>query len=380
MPAVSKSKPLSVKENPIPFASDAEMILSCLPIGPTALRKLLQEKSAAEILENPPENLKEWKTLVNLTELKKKLSACGSRFVSTPKVSPCLLDLPDAPLGLFAKGPLDISTLFNCVAIFGTRQPTEYGKKFAHELAGFLAERAIPVISGLALGIDAAAHQGALDAQGPTVGVLGNGIDIVYPSENKKLFEAVGKKGLLLSEFSPGRPPDRQTFPRRNRIIVALASAVVVVESDMSGGAMITAEIAQKMGRRIFALPGRIDQPTSRGPHKLIQNGATLIASPEDFYRQFTNLPAPTQSELFDEGKEGKDPAKNSKTKRKANLPKRKPNLAPELAALNEGEALSPDELSRRSNTPIEKISSMLLMLEMEGTLTKRLDGKYEVS
>ena len=181
------------------------------------------------------------------------------------------------------------------MAIVGTRQPTEYGKRFAFGLAGFLAERAIPVVSGLAIGIDTAAHQGALDAEGATVGVLGTGIDLVYPAENKKLFDGVSRTGLILSELPLGRPPDRITFPRRNRLIVALAKAIVVVESDLTGGAMITAGIAKKLGRRLFALPGRVDQPTSRGSHKLIQEGASLIISPDDFYRQFSNLPPPVQ-------------------------------------------------------------------------------------
>lgn len=358
--------------------SDAELILACLPIGPAALRRLLENTTAPKILANPPEQLKDWQRLVNPATLKKQLEKLSVRFVPSKRVSPSLLDLSDAPVGLFSKGPLDISALFNGVAIVGTRRQTEYGKKFAYDLAFYLAERAIPVISGLALGIDAAAHQGALDANGPTVGVLGNGIDIVYPPENRELFDAVSRRGLILSEYPLGRQPDRTSFPRRNRIIAALSGAVVVIESDLTGGAMITAEITRKLGRRLFALPGRIDQPTSRGPHKLIQEGASLITSPEDFYRQLTNLPSLAQEELFAQDSKGSPAAKKSPGK-KASTPRPKTVLPPELSLLSEGGALSPDEISLRTHTPISKLSPMLLQLEMDGSITKRLDGKYEV-
>jgi DNA processing protein len=346
---------------------DAEMILSCLPIGQSRVREWLRESSAPELLANPPEEIKDWKKQINLDELKEKLKKNSARWVPAKKISPFLLDLSDAPLGLFAKGPFDPSSIFNSVAIVGTRQPTEYGKKFARELASYLAQRAVPVVSGLALGIDAAAHQGALEAEGSTIGVLGTGIDIVYPAENKQLFDGLSKTGLLLSEFPFGRPPDRTGFPRRNRLIVALASAVVVVESDEAGGAMITASIAKKLGRRLFALPGRVDQATARGPHKLIQDGATLVTSPEDFYRCFTNRPPPLQPDLFDD--ESAFPAVRKVVKSE---------MPGELVFLEEGDALSLDEISAKSKIPIVRLSALVMDLELRGLLSKRLDGKYE--
>jgi len=329
---------------------EAEMILASLPVGAAKVREWLKDLSASELLSSPPEELKDWKEQVNLAELKAKLRSHSARWIPAKNVSPRLLDLTDAPLGLFAKGHFDISSIFNSVAIVGTRQPTEYGKKFARELAYYLAERAIPVISGLALGIDAEAHRGALDAEGTTIGILGTGIDIVYPAENKGLFDSLAQKGLLLSEFPFGRPPDRIGFPRRNRLIVALASAVVVVESDETGGAMITASIAKKLGRRIFALPGRIDQPTARGPHKLIQEGGALVTSPEDFYRQFTNRPPASQQSLFED----------------------------ESVPLEKKSVSARDEISRKSKLPVARLSALVMDLELRGLLSKRLDGRYE--
>jgi DNA processing protein len=278
-----------------------------------------------------------------------------------------LSDLSSPPKQLYFQGLVDItspSVLQNAVAIVGTRKPSEYGKNFAYELAKFLASRQSTVISGLALGIDAAAHRGSLDGNGTTIAVLGTGMDIIYPRENKDLFTEISQRGLLLTEFKNGQPPEKYTFPMRNRIIAALANALVVVESDETGGAMITASLARKIGRRVFALPGRVDQSTSRGPNKLIQQGATLITSVEDFWEQFTQ---PFQPELFS----GK-----TSQKKKSVAPK---NLPPELQTLLEGVPLSVDELAQKSNTPVEKLMGIILTQEIEGNIARRLDGKYEI-
>ncbi len=303
--------------------------------------------------------------------LGEKRDCFKAHLIDNEELPRFLREMKGAPKQLFAEGPLKLSELENAVAIVGTRRPTEYGKRFAQALAGFLAERGVAVVSGLALGIDAAAHEGALENGGATVAVLGTGLDTAYPAENRKLFDEIAKRGLLLTEFAAGTPPERKNFPLRNRLIVALSRAVVVVESDDHGGAMITAELARKMGRRLFALPGRVDQPTSRGPHQLIRTGATLITSPEDFYRA---LHETQQEEL---------PLINStppKTKLKRSPKKSTPKavLPPELSALAEGEALELEELAERSGRPIAELMGLLLQMELQGSITKRLDGRYE--
>jgi len=245
--------------------------------------------------------------------------------------------------------------------------PTEYGLKFARACGEFLASKGITIVSGLALGIDAAAHRGALDAGGNTVGVRGTGIDVIYPKENKDLFKEMAAKGMILTEFFAGTGSLAKNFPMRNRLVASISRAVVVIESDIEGGAMITADMAKKMGRRLFALPGRVDQVTSAGPNKLIQEGATLITSPQELW-QFLNNPHQTQ--LL--------PRVPAKRKKGQKTQTRAFTLPPELAALSHGDALSLDELAAKSKTSVSQLMMILLTQELEGSIVKRLDGKYE--
>lgn len=321
------------------------------------LKKLVQNKNEKE--------KKREEDFIRLGSL--KLRETPTTTVTPENFPPQLGDLSNPPKQLYCQGMLDLAKITNAVAVVGTRQASEYGLKFARELGYFLASKDIPVISGLALGVDTAAHEGALEAKGPTVAVLGTGLDIVYPRENKKLFERMASQGLLITEFPLGQPPDKWTFPARNRIVAALARALVVVESDLEGGAMITADMAQKLGRRIFALPGRVDQPAARGPNKLIQQGATLINSPEEFF-YFLNNPNLTVGTAV-------LPLRQSK-KRKTQT--RAFALPPELAILAEGQPMTLDELAERSGRPIGALMMLLLEQEMGGAVVKRLDGRYE--
>ena len=189
------------------------------------------------------------------------------------------------PTGLWAQGPVRLP-VDRMIGIVGTRRATEYGRRMAHDLAFDLAAEGWAIVSGLASGIDAAAHRGALAAPGTTIGVLGCGVDQVYPLANRGLYETIRRRGLLISEYSPGQTPRKFHFPERNRIIAALSSAVVVVQAGEKSGALITAGMALDLGREILAVPGAADQLVSRGVHQLIRDGAAIVETARDVLEQ----------------------------------------------------------------------------------------------
>ena len=192
--------------------------------------------------------------------------------------------LADPPPVLFARGRLEL-LLRPSVTIVGSRRSTAYGRRSAEALAAQMALRGITVVSGLALGIDGASHRGALEAGGDTIAVLGSGVDLIQPASHRRLGERIGREGLLLSEFLPGEPARPHHFPRRNRILAGLSGAVVVVEAAEKSGALITVEHALDLGRDVYAVPGALDAPQSRGCNTLIRQGAQVITSPEEFGR-----------------------------------------------------------------------------------------------
>jgi DNA processing protein len=192
-----------------------------------------------------------------------------------------LREVPAAPDRLWVRGRLvDEDAL--AIAIVGSRRATPFGLELAERLAGDLAARGITVVSGLARGIDSAAHRGALEAGGRTIAVLGCGVDVVYPPENRRLAARIAERGALLSQFAPGAPALAHHFPVRNRIIAGLALGVVVVEAAEQSGTLITAGHAGDLGREVMAMPGRAGAPTSRGTHRLIRDGAALVEDWED--------------------------------------------------------------------------------------------------
>ena len=192
-----------------------------------------------------------------------------------------LTDLPDPPAWLFYAGDLGMLT-DPIVAIVGTRNATAYGERMTRAIASALARGGACVVSGMARGIDGCAHRAALEAGGRTVAVLGTGIDIAYPAAHRALHAAIGEKGLLLSELMPGDKANGGSFPRRNRIIAALATATIVIEAGVKSGALITATHALELGRAVAAVPGPIDSPQSAGSNELIRDGAVVIASVAD--------------------------------------------------------------------------------------------------
>lgn len=191
------------------------------------------------------------------------------------------MPLPDRPLRLFARGRTELPAR-PCVAIVGTRRATAYGERATRAIACVLARAGVCVVSGLARGIDGAAHRAALEVGGDTIAVLGTGLDVVYPSAHRALQRQIGERGLLLSELLPGDRADAGSFPRRNRIIAALARAVIIVEAGVGSGALITADYALEFGRDVAVVPGPIDAPQSAGSNRLLCDGATPICQPLD--------------------------------------------------------------------------------------------------
>lgn len=187
----------------------------------------------------------------------------------------------DAPAVLHVRGRFEDSDAL-AVAIVGSRRATPYGLEQADLLAADLAARGVTIVSGLARGIDAAAHRGALRVGGRTIAVLGSGVDVIYPPEHRRLADEVAERGAVVSQFAPGTPPLPQNFPIRNRVIAALSRAVVVVEAAEQSGSLITARLAAELGREVLAVPGRVTSPESRGANRLIQDGAAVVMGWED--------------------------------------------------------------------------------------------------
>jgi DNA processing protein len=212
---------------------------------------------------------------------------------------PLLQEIPDPPPVLYVKGTIEPRDL-NALAIVGSRRCSFYGREQSERFAALLAGAAITVVSGGARGIDSAAHRGALShPNGRTIAVLGSGIDVPYPPENTKLFEQIAERGAVISEYSLGTPPVAENFPRRNRIVSGISRGVLVVEADDRSGALITARQAcEDHGRPVFAVPGRVDNKLSSGPHRLIREGATLVTCLEEIVEGLGPLPQSVQEPI----------------------------------------------------------------------------------
>jgi len=268
---------------------------------------------------------------------------------------PLLRELPDAPPVLFVKGTLLDADRW-AVAFVGTRRATAYGREVTRQLVASLAGAGITIVSGLALGIDAAAHKAALDAGGRTIAVLGCGIDRVYPPEHRKLAADIVNNGALITEFPLGTEPEGKNFPVRNRLISGLSLGVVVVEAPLNSGALLTADFAAEQGRDVFAVPGNVTSPASAGTNRLIQNGAKLVVSADDILDELnlTRTTVETQTQV-------RQIAPDSP-------------LEAALAALLEDEPLHIDDLVERSGLPITAVSSTLALMELKG-MVQRQEG-----
>lgn len=208
-----------------------------------------------------------------------RLEQMGAQVVTIADADypPLLREIYDPPIAIYVRGDLSVVINTPCLAVVGSRRCSTYGVNASQSLARALAEQGVTIISGLARGIDAAAHRGALEAGGKTIGVIGTGLDVTYPKEHAKLTEEVMTSGAVISEFPLGTPPLAQNFPYRNRILSGLCFGVLIVEAAEQSGSLITARLAYEQGREVFAVPGNITSQTSFGPNFLIKDGAKLV-------------------------------------------------------------------------------------------------------
>jgi len=283
----------------------------------------------------------------------RKLRSSGARLVTFTAADypKSLFEIADPPPFLYVRG--ELSACGPAIAIVGSRRATTSGLLTTRRLAEELGRHGVAVISGMARGVDTAAHKGALQAGGRTTGVLGCGIDKVYPPENRSLFTDMAAKGCLVSEFPLGTLPLAENFPRRNRIISGLSQGVLVVEAAENSGSLLTAQFALEHGRDVFAVPGNISSPTSRGTNRLIKQGAKLVDCVEDILEELSGLRSITAGESTD--------------------PKpRQFALTAREAALYELLARSPlhiDDIINQTELTAAEVSSMLLHLELKGAI-----------
>ncbi len=368
----------------------AYLVLNSLPdIGPITTNRLLEAlggdpgrifAASAKELESVrgvgpkiSANLLRWRELVDIEREEERLREAGADFLcrSDAAYPPLLRELADAPLGLYRRGGYAFDR--PAVAIVGSRRTTLYGQATARMLGRELARLGFCVVSGLARGIDTFAHEGALEGGGVTAAVLGTGIDLVYPPENLKLYQRIeAEGGAILSEFPFGRRADKQSFAMRNRIVAGMARAIIVVESDVSGGSMITAKFAGEQGRLVFAVPGRIDQPSSAGCHQLIRDGATLLTSVDDVLSELNYL------EGFGPAGVGRIPDKTAASGAKPDLAGLSADEARVLGCFAGGAMLSPDALVEATGLGSAALAATLMMLELKRRLVRRADGSYE--
>lgn len=360
--------------------TEAYQALNMIPaIGPVRVRALLQrfgspeavlQARGADLREVPGlgretvQNLLDWEKFADLDSEQKLAGDMGVSVIDceAPEYPALLKEIHDPPLVLYVWGDL-AGRDRHAVGVVGGRKPSHYGAQCAKKLSFQLAHAGLTVVSGLARGIDTAAHQAAVAAHGRTVAVIGAGLAELYPPENRPLAERITDgHGAVVSEFPLRTKPDRQTFPMRNRIISGWGASLLVVEAGANSGALITANQAGEQGRSIYAVPGPIDRPTCLGSNRLIQQGAKLVMDAADLLEDLEMLLPPSQSGDLE--------------------PSRPPvELSPEedkvYAAMGEDETPI-DHITEKSGLPSSTVSSTLLRLEMK-RLVKSLPGKYFV-
>jgi len=282
-----------------------------------------------------------------------------------------LAETEGAPIALYALGDLDLINMPQ-LAIVGSRTPTASGRDAAEEFGRHLASKGVVVTSGLALGVDAAAHQGALKAGGMTIAVCGTGLDRVYPRANHGLAQQIAEQGLLLSEFPLGTAVNAHNFPKRNRVISALSLGTLVVEAAVRSGSLITARYASEQGREVFAMPGSIHNPLARGCHKLIRDGAKLVENAAHVFEELAPQLGQAGRDLAKQAAAEVDRAGARQAAAQASLAEQNPVLS-----VMEYEPISVDQLVQKSGLTAAEVSSMLMVLELEGQVAKTPTGEF---
>ncbi|MGI6308788.1 MAG: DNA-processing protein DprA [Dethiobacteria bacterium] len=348
--------------------------LNLLPsLGPVRIKKLIQHFGTPEqvwkatrqdLLEvkgftlNLREKILQERQNIHPGKSWDKVLQRGYSFVTweDSHYPPLLREIYDPPPLLYYCGNIDIVNGY-CLAIVGSRRHTVYGREIAYKFASGLSSYGLTVVSGMARGIDTWAHKGTLDAGGKTAAVLGCGLDICYPPENKAVKKKIEDSGVLISEFPPGYRPLPPNFPRRNRIISGLSLGTLVIEAGEKSGALITADFALEQGREVFAIPGGIASPYSRGCHKLIKEGAKLVEKMEDILEELS-ITVPVKD---------------------VSSPQQKQEFNPDERKLLEYipfEPLALEDLVALSKMPLSLLNALLLELELKGAI-KQLPGKY---
>jgi len=315
------------------------------------LRAVVSEKIALEIGQGVDETgLQD--TLTWLAQANNHLVTLAD--ADYPKA---LLEIADPPPLLYAKGNLALLNKLS-IAIVGSRNASVQGEKNAEAFAQGLAEHGLCIVSGLALGIDGAAHRGALKAKGDTIAVVGTGLDMVYPAQHRDLAHQIASSGLIISEFPLGTLSKPQNFPRRNRLISGLSLGCLVVEANLKSGSQITARLSAEQGREVFAIPGSIHSPLAKGCHQLIKQGAKLVDSLQDIVEEL-NLNKAVSAPLAEE---------------KSAINQNQQTLLDAMAY----EAVSIETLVQLTGLTVSTLSSMLTLLELEGRITGLTGGQYQ--
>jgi DNA processing protein len=300
------------------------------------------------------------RTSVNLDEYMEKVAAAGIRILTwdDAEYPAHLKEIDQPPPVLYLRGEFTAEDGW-AVGIVGTRAVTPYGRQVTEELASVLAHNGVTVVSGLARGVDAIAHSAAIKAGGRTLAVLGSGVDKIYPPENRQMAEKIMSQGAVLSDYAPGTPPEATNFPPRNRIISGLSMAVVIVEAGDTSGALITAEFALEQGREVFAVPGNIYAPQSKGPNRLLNNGARMLLKPQDVL-------------------EALDLTRNVERREIRKVMPADSTEASLLEILG-AEPVHVDEIRGQTGLPIEKVSAALTMMELKG-MVRQVGGMNYVA
>ena len=303
---------------------------------------------AAGLTARITENLLKLRASISLDEVWENLQQKNIRVLiwDDDDYPARLREINNAPPVLYLRGAFATKDEW-AVAVVGTRRVTPYGRQVAERIALTLANSGITVVSGLALGVDTVAHRTSLEAGGRTLAVLGSGVDQIYPSKNRALAQKVIENGAIISDYAPGTPPEATNFPPRNRIISGLSLATVVVEAGIKSGALITADFALEQGREVFAVPGNVFAPQSRGPNKLIQNGAHPLLDPQEILDVLDLTRVTEQLEA------------------RVVLPANATEA--QLFEVLGHEPLHVDEVLAQTNLPIEQVTATLALMELKG-------------
>ncbi|VAW68866.1 Rossmann fold nucleotide-binding protein Smf possibly involved in DNA uptake [hydrothermal vent metagenome] len=298
----------------------------------------------------------------------------GILFYDRPGYPPQLLEISDPPYALFYIGDTDY-LLQPQLAMVGSRTPTAAGTQTAENFAQHLSAKGITITSGLAHGIDAASHRGALKGIGGSIAVVANGLHTIYPKANTQLAEAISNNGCIISESAVGISPQKSLFPRRNRIISGLSMGTLVTEAAINSGSLITTRHAMEQGKEIFAIPGSIHNPLAKGCHRLIKAGAKLVETAEDILEELFPL-VNSSSISHTSGSEPEQPSENNAPKQAENTQEELDNSYHILLKTMEYEPVAIDDLVERSNLSVSEIASMLLILELQGEVVSQ-NGLY---